>query len=107
MSLLLSNLESESIFSLEMKLSEYEVNDPREAAEIAYAIAFYYYQKGCLEKAKQFGLRSIALFKSSGKTRTEEECLPIHSVIGGIVMPEIIHEQVVAFRMDRFWKIEV
>lgn len=84
--------------ALERKFNELKNNNPREAAEIAYALAALYLQEGNAKKATQFGKESILLFGKC-KMDTQEDCAAIHTKLGGIMIPELIHQDVVRNRL--------
>lgn len=83
---------------LERKFNTLKDENPREAAEIAYALAELYLKEGNTEKATQFGKESIRLFDKC-KMDTQEDCAAIHTKLGGIMMPELIHQDVVRNRL--------
>jgi hypothetical protein len=82
---------------LEARFEATVVADPREAAEIAYAIASLKRQEGDLAGAGQYARRAIDLFRSV-PTDTLEDCAARNTVVEGIVIPDIIHEDVVKER---------
>lgn len=71
--------------------------DPREAAELAYVIATLKRREGDREGAAQYARRAIDLFKSV-PTDTLEDCAARNTVIDGIALPDLIHEDVVRER---------
>lgn len=79
---------------LEQKLVELKETDLRDAAEHAYALAMIYKQKGNTAKAIHFGLESVELFDRS-KLRAEWDSARRNAVIGGILLPEKIHQGIV------------
>ncbi len=79
---------------LEQKLVDLKDTDIRNAAEHAYALAIIYKKKGDTAKAIDFGLESLALFDRS-KLRAEWDSTRHNTVIGGITIPEIIHQGIV------------
>ena len=79
---------------LEQKLSDLKDTDLREAAEYAYALAMIYKKKGDTAKAIHFGIESVELFDRS-KLRTEWDMVRHNTVIGGITLPETIHQGIV------------
>lgn len=79
---------------LEQKLVDLKDTDLREAAEYAYALAMIYKKKGDTAKAIRFGIESIELFDRS-KLRAEWDSARRNTVIGGITLPEKIHQGVV------------
>ena len=92
----------ETIQELEAQFEEIEKKSPRDAAEVAFALASYYFGHKDPEKGKRFAQRSIELFEQCG-TRTTEECAARHEKICGITMPDMIHEGLVKFRLEKFW----
>lgn len=89
-------LASEKIEDLEQAFNEIAIDNPREAAEVAFALACFYHEKDDI-KAREFAERSIKLFENC-KTDTLEQCAAMHTFICGIPIPELIHEGVVRFR---------
>ncbi len=79
---------------LEQKLVDLKDTDLREAAEYAYALAMIYKKKGNTAKAIHFGIDSVELFDRS-KLRTEWDWVRRNEVIGGITLPETIHQGIV------------
>lgn len=84
--------------TLERNLNELKNENPREAAEFAYALAELYFKEGNTEKATHFGRESIRLFDQC-KMDTQEECAAIHTKLNGVLLPEIIHQDVVRNRL--------
>ncbi len=76
-------------------LKEYEI-DKRNAAEYAYAIAVIAKKQGNKEKAKEYAEKSIEIFKETN-IQTLEEAAAINNVIDNVVIPELVHEDVVLF----------
>ena len=72
--------------------------DPRKAAEIAYVLAKLNLNKGSIEKATHFGRKSIQLFGEC-EMETLEDCAAHYTVLEGVVVPEIIHQDVVRDRL--------
>lgn len=87
-----------TIKKLERKFNTLKDENPREAAEMAYALAELYLKEGNTEKATQFGKESIRLFNQC-KTDTQEDCAAIHTNLGGVLIPELIHQDVVRNRL--------
>ncbi len=79
---------------LEQKLVDLKDTDLRDAAEHAYALAMIYKSKGDTVKAIQFGRESVELFDRS-KLRAEWDSMRRNVKIGGITLPEKIHQQIV------------
>lgn len=104
--------------ALGLDLATYELEDlvgefegishghPRDGAEVAFAIGLLYLQRGNREKAKEWGLRSIQFFRQCD-TSSMGKCEPVHPIIGGIRLPELIHDKAVMFRMKTYWGIPV
>lgn len=83
---------------LERKLDALcDENNNREAAEVAYALAELYLREGDTEKATQFGSKSIRLFEEC-EMNTQEDCAAINMNIGGVIIPSLIHQDVVRSR---------
>jgi tetratricopeptide (TPR) repeat protein len=76
-------------------LKEYEI-DKRNAAEYAYTIAVVARKQGNKEKAKEYAKKSIEIFNEIN-IQTLEEVAAINNVIDNVVIPELIHEDVVLF----------
>jgi len=83
-----------SIESVERRFPQIEKENPREAAEVALAIAIHHQKMSNVAKAISFARKSISLFENCG-TVTLEQCTAIHSCICGIVIPVIVHEDMV------------
>jgi hypothetical protein len=92
-------IRSETIDELEIELEEIIKKNPREAAEVAFALATHFYDKN-LARARVFAQRSIDLFRQC-KTETYEQCLSLHDHICGILIPELVHDGVVRFRFPK------
>jgi len=87
-----------TIKKLERKFNTLKDENPREAAEMAYALAELYLKEGNTEKATRFGKESIRLFDQC-KMDTQEDCVAIHTKLGDVMMPELIHQDVVRNRL--------
>lgn len=96
----------ETIAEIESRFDEFERKSKREAAEIAFALARYYSEKKDKNKVKKFAFKSVELFEQC-ETDTFEQCGAIHSFIGGVVIPDLIHEGVVRFRAKTEWGIDI
>lgn len=83
---------------LERTLNALEKTDPREAAEYAYALAILYMRAGDNERAAQFGRKSIALFNQC-RMETQKDCAARNIMIGGVLIPGLIHQDVVRDRL--------
>lgn len=94
----------ESISVLERRFKEIEENDKREAAEVAFAIASNYHKKNDKKKTRKWALKSKDLLKKC-RLNTYRQCICRHYIIGGILMPTLIHTGVVKFRMKHFWNV--
>lgn len=79
---------------LEQKFVDLKDTDLRDAAEHAYALAMIHKKNGNTAKAIECGIESIALFDRS-KLRAEWDSARRNTVIGGITLPEIIHQGIV------------
>lgn len=86
-----------TIGQLEKRFEDIAAENPREAAEAAFALATYFLDHGDISKAKRFAERSIALFLAVN-VQSYDECTTIHNSICGILMPDLIHENVVRHR---------
>lgn len=87
-----------SFASLEGILNDLETVDPRNAAEYAYALAVLYQQGGNSDRATQLGLKAITLFGLC-RMETMEDCAALNVAIEGVVIPDLIHENVVRDRL--------
>ena len=67
----------------------------REAAEIAYALGLICKRSGDLEGMRKYREESIALFKEI-KVNSLKEASPVYFSINEVILPELIHEDVVA-----------
>jgi len=92
----------ETIEELENQFDEIVERDIRDAAEVAFALASHYFAHEDPEKGKKFAQKSIELFEQCD-TDTPEQCSARHNIIGGIHMPDMIHEGFVKFRLKTFW----
>jgi nucleoside-diphosphate kinase len=72
----------------------------REAAEIAYVCAVTELRKGNREKARDYALQSIALFRDVG-VNSYEDAAARYVTINEVALPSYIHEDVVIDRMRR------
>lgn len=79
---------------LEAYFAAIKDKNPRVAAEVAYALAVLHEGQ---PKGREFALQSIALFESVGVT-TLEDAASRFTTINGILIPELIHEEVVRAR---------
>lgn len=79
---------------LELKLVDLKDTDLRNAAEHAYALAMLAKAKGDTKKAILYGRDAVALFDRS-KLRTEWDTTRRNEVIGGVPIPNPIHQAIV------------
>lgn len=84
--------------TLEPMFNELKDVDPRRAAEVAYALARLHLNVGNREKATHFGHESLRLFDQC-KMETLEECGARYVTLGGIALPDLIHQEVVKNRL--------
>lgn len=84
---------------LEEVLEDWKERDVRAAAQIAYALAILRKRDGDLASAQIYGRESIRLFQQAG-VESLEDAVPIWEEINGVLMPELIHENVVARDLD-------
>lgn len=75
---------------------EYQINK-RNVAEISYAIAVIARNNGDLQKAKKYAQVAISIFEELN-VQTIEDAAARNNIIEGIVIPELIHENVVRER---------
>lgn len=85
--------------ALEMDFNNLKDVDPRKAAEVAYVLAKLHLDDGDIEKATHFGQESIQLFDGC-KMETLKDCVALHTVLEGVAIPEIIHQDVVRNRLS-------
>lgn len=89
-----------SIATVDELVKFYDSNrhtNPRLCAEIAYAIASLRLKAGDKTDAAQWAQRSIELFQSINiSTLDKAACLKME--IGGVLIPELIHDDVVRSR---------
>jgi len=86
------------VANLEKYFSNTVKENPREAAEIAFAIALKAKQEGDNKKAAQYGRKSVKLFERL-KVQTMDDCACLHMFINGIGIPDLVHEGVVRSRL--------
>ena len=86
------------IDNIETVFAQKKIEDPRDAAELAYVIAMTAKNAGDNEKAIQYGKESVELFDRLN-VQTLEECAAKYVVVNGIAMPELIHTDVVRDRL--------
>lgn len=70
----------------------------REAAELAYAIAVRLQAEGRIREAGKFARKCLALC-SDLPTSTIEQCTPTQMEVGGVSMPDLLHDDVVRSRL--------
>lgn len=91
--------ESEiSLDDLKKLFEEIKQSDQRKAAEVAYVLARIYLDKKDIEKAAHYGKQSIDLFDQCS-IKTLEDCAARHTILGGIALPDLIHQDVVRNRL--------
>jgi hypothetical protein len=78
----------------------------RDRAEMAFAIAKRCHEMNDTGGARAWAQRSIRLFKETD-TNSEARCVPVHPVIAGIELPALIHEGVVKFHAETYWRISI
>lgn len=88
----------EVIDELERRFARECEVDKRNAAEIAYAVAVVSRKAGDFEKAKRYAEAAISMFEELNTTALEDAAAR-NSVIEGVVIPELIHENVVRDRL--------
>lgn len=86
------------IDNIETVFVQKKVDDPREAAELAYIIAMSAKAAGNNDKAVQYGKESVELFDQLN-IQTLKECATKFVVVNGVAMPELIHADVVRNRL--------
>jgi len=84
--------------NLQQMLDELRENDPRKAAEVAYALAHLSIAAGDLKQAERYGHESIRLFDKY-PMESISDCAAQHTVLGGIAIPSVIHQDVVRDRL--------
>lgn len=87
------------IDNIENVFTQKKVDNPREAAELAYVIAMSAKATGNNDKAIQYGKESVELFDQLN-VQTLEECATKFVVVNGVAMPELIHADVVRDRLS-------
>jgi XTP/dITP diphosphohydrolase len=93
---------SETEISREQLESDYQKikkTNPRKAAEMAYVLARLYLEDKNFGKATEYGKQSISLFDKC-KMNTITECSAIHTILCGIVLPDLIHQDIVRNRLS-------
>lgn len=96
-------LESLKIWEIEAQFDKLADSD-RDAAEIAFAIAYHYMRLGDKRRSKLWADRSIAYFNRCN-TNNLLDCEPVHQVIAGVRLPDFIHERVVEFHVRHYWRL--
>ena len=84
--------------ALEKTLESLRGVDPRNAAEHAYALATLYHRDGGIEEATRFGREAILLFDRC-QMQSLDDCAARNTIIEGIPMPDLIHQDVVRDRL--------
>lgn len=84
---------------LEQTLNSLREVDPRNAAEYAYVLAQLHKRAGGDEQAIHFGREAIALLNKC-RMDSMEECAAHNMVIEGVVLPDLIHQDVVRDRLQ-------
>lgn len=85
------------IKKLEKKFKdEYEI-DKSNAAELAYAIATLAKEKKDIEKAREYALKAIKIYKTL-QIQTLEKAAAKNNIIESVVIPELMHEGVIQER---------
>lgn len=84
---------------LEQTFSLLRDDDPRNAAEHAFALAILYQREGNTERAIHYGRESISLFGQC-QMETLSDCSARNTTIGGVGIPDLIHEEVVRARLQ-------
>lgn len=92
-------MKEETIVKLKKMLAELKKSEPRQAAEVAYALARIYLQAGNNKMAVRYGKESIRLFDRC-RMKTEEDCASRFVTLGGIALPDLIHQKVVRDRLQ-------
>lgn len=85
--------------SLQQKFNSLKGVDPRNAAEHAYALAMLSKHDGNNDQAVKFGNEAIALFNKCNMD-TMENCASRNTTIEGVVIPDLIHQDVVRDRLQ-------
>ena len=84
---------------LEKMLEDLKKTSPRRAAEVAYALAKLHQRAGDIERATHFGRESISLFDQC-EMKTLHDCAPRYLELRGVVLPSLIHQNVVRARLS-------
>lgn len=85
--------------ALEKEFDDMKDVDPRMAAEVAYVLAKLHLDDGDIERATHFGQESIQLFDGC-KMETVKDCAAHYTVLEGVALPDIIHQDVVRNRLS-------
>jgi hypothetical protein len=96
----LSHLEDSSPGRLEKELIRLREDDPRDAAEIAYALTRIYYDEDYLKQAQRFGEECIALLDQCS-IKTPEDAAGRFQKLGGVDMPNFLDPTLVRNRFPR------
>lgn len=72
--------------------------NPRKAAEVAYVLAKRALDAGQNERVKHYGREALRLFDKFPML-TIEECAAHFTVLGGVALPSLIHQDVVKSRL--------
>lgn len=91
-------MPGQSLSALQNQFYALREDDPRRAAEYAYAIAVLYAKQGNLGAAGNYGRAAVRLLDGC-PSDTLEDCAAQHSTIGGVGIPGIIHSRVVRQRL--------
>lgn len=83
-----------SYAALEQTFNTLRDVDPRDAGEYAYALAMLGKQSGDTELAIRYGKEAVALFDKC-QMETLDDCAAHRVSLGGVVIPEFIHQGVV------------
>ncbi|MBU4332247.1 RdgB/HAM1 family non-canonical purine NTP pyrophosphatase [Patescibacteria group bacterium] len=87
-----------SLDDLEKLFKEIKQSDKRRAAEVAYVLAKIYLDKKNIEEATNYGKQSIYLFDQCDM-QTMKDCASKYTILGGIVLPDLIHQDVARNRL--------
>ncbi len=89
----------EAFMRLKKKLNDLLVDNSRNAAEHAFALAMLYKNEGMEKEAAIYGRKAVLLFDKC-RMETLKECAAINMNIEGVNIPDIIHQGVVKARLE-------
>lgn len=85
---------------LRLEMQRLADSNPGKAAEFAYALAAGAAQRGASQESREYRDECLRLLAAAPR-ETSEECATHYAVLGGVGMPEFLHEGVVEARLNR------